>query len=159
MLDEFIPQGISSRVVVMKDDSSERQDYGANLVENNEENNLHHAIGSASINKSGLLSRCIYTYVNESKQNRYLKLISGFHNLSDNNAMKNYNDEPKPVIGYNLHKDGKPLNNWDNPDIFTIAFFALFSYRDGGHITPRFTKVSLHAWLKWVLSHHSRHFA
>ncbi len=159
MPDEFISKGISSRVVVMEDNSSERKDYKANLVENNEENDLHHAIRSADINGSGILSGCIYTDVNESRQNPYLKLISVIHNLSNDNAAKDHNDEPRPVISYNLHDDGKPLNNWDNSDFFPIAFPALFPYRDGGHIAPRSTKVFLHAWAKWALSHHSRCFA
>lgn len=89
----------------------EREGYGANLAENNEENDLHHAIGSAGINESGILSGCIYTDVNESRQNPYLKLISAIHNLSDDNAAEDHNDEPRPVISYNLHGDGKPLND------------------------------------------------
>ncbi len=51
----------------MKNDSSEHKGYGANLIENNEENDLHHAIGSADINKSEILSGGIYTDVNESR--------------------------------------------------------------------------------------------
>ncbi len=67
MPNEFISGGISSRVIVMKNDSSERKGFEANLAENNEENNLHHVIGSAGINESGILSGCIYTDVNESR--------------------------------------------------------------------------------------------
>lgn len=49
--DEFFPKGISSRFVIMENDSSKHKSYRANLVDNNEENNLHHAIGSVSINE------------------------------------------------------------------------------------------------------------
>ncbi len=38
MPDEFILEGILSRVVIMEDDSSKHKGYGANLAENNEEN-------------------------------------------------------------------------------------------------------------------------
>ncbi len=134
MSNEFIPEGISSRVVIMKDDSSEYKGYGTNLVENNEKNKIYHAIGSTSINESRILSSCIYTDVNESRKNPYLKLISAIHNLSNNNIMEDHNNKPKLVISYNLHDDGKPLNDWDNPDFFLIAFFALFFYGDDGHI-------------------------
>ncbi len=145
MPDKFIPEGISSRVILMENDSSEREGYGANLVENNKENNLHHVIGSVDINESGILSVCIYTDVNESRQNSYLKWISAIHNLSNNNGAKDHNNKTRPVISYNIHGDGKPLKDWDNPDFFPIAFLALFSYGDGGHIAPRSTKVSLYA--------------
>ena len=103
MPNEFIPEGISSRVIVMKNDSSEREGYGANLAENNEENDLHHAIGSAGIHESGILNGCIYIDVNKSKQNPYLKLISTIHNLSNDNGAKDYNNETRPVISYNFH--------------------------------------------------------
>ncbi len=88
-----------------------------------------------------------------------MKLISTIHNLSHDNGAEDHNDKTRPVISYNFHGDGKPLNDWDNPDFFPIAFPALFLYKDGGHIAPRSAKVSLHVWAKWALSHHSRRFA
>ncbi len=95
----------------MENDSSEREGYGANLAENNEENDLHHAIGSASINELGILNGCIYTDINESRQNLYLKLISAIFNLSNDNDAEDHNNKTRPVISYNLHGDGKPLND------------------------------------------------
>lgn len=65
MLDEYIPKGILSRVVIIENNSSKRKDYGTDLMENNDENNLHHVIRATSINKSGVLSVCVYTYVNK----------------------------------------------------------------------------------------------
>lgn len=53
----------------MKNDSSKHKGYKADLVENKDENNLHSAIGAVDINKLGILSSCIYTNVNESRQN------------------------------------------------------------------------------------------
>lgn len=49
MLDKFIPEGISSRVVMINQDHSERKGYGANLTTNNDENDLHHAVGNAGL--------------------------------------------------------------------------------------------------------------
>ncbi len=95
----------------MEDNSSEREGYGANLAENNEENNLHHAIGSAGINESGILSGCIYTDVNESRQNLYLKLIFAIHNLSNDNGAEDHKNKTRPIISCNLYGDGKPLND------------------------------------------------
>ncbi len=134
MLNEFIPEGILSRVIVMENDSSEHEGYGRNLAENNEKNNLYHAIGSVGINESGIFSGDIYTDVNESRQNPYLKLISAIHNLSNDNDAEDHNDKTRPVINCNLHGDGKPFNDWDNLDFIPIAFPALFPHGDGGHI-------------------------
>lgn len=88
MPDQFIPDGIVSRIVNIDQDHSKREGYGANLETNNDLNNLHHAIGSAGINDSGILSGCIYTDVNESRQNPYLRLISATRGACLNNISK-----------------------------------------------------------------------
>ncbi len=67
MPNKFILEGILSRVIIMENNSSERKGYGANLVENNKENNLHYAIRSIGINELGILSGCIYTDINKSR--------------------------------------------------------------------------------------------
>lgn len=64
---EFIPESISSRVIIIENNSFECKDYMANLVENNEENNLYHVIEYIGINEFGILSVCIYTNVNKSR--------------------------------------------------------------------------------------------
>lgn len=76
MSDEFIPKSISSKVVVIKNDNPKCKSYETNLAEKNDKNNSYHIIRSVVINKAGILSGYIYTDVNESKQNIYLKLIS-----------------------------------------------------------------------------------
>ena len=111
MPNEFIFESIALRVIFMKKNSSEYKGNGANLVENNEENDLHHIIGSTNINESEILSSCIYIDVNKSRQNLYLKLIFAIHNLFNNNGAKDYNNKMRPVISYNLHDDKKPLND------------------------------------------------
>ena len=159
MPDEYIFEGILLKDVVIENDSSKRKGYRADIVENNDENNLHHAIGALSINELGILSSYIYININKSKQNQYLKLISAIYNLSDNNVVENHNNNPRLVISYNSYNDGKPLNDWNNHNFFPIAFLTLFLYEDGSHIALQSIKVSLYAWAKWALSHHSKHFA
>ena len=51
MSDEYILEGISSRVLLMENESSERKGYGADLVENNDKNDLHHDIWVVDINE------------------------------------------------------------------------------------------------------------
>ncbi len=71
MPNEFISKGISSRVIVMENDSSKCKGYEVNIADNNKKNSLHHTIGSIDINKLGILSSYIYMDVNESRQNLY----------------------------------------------------------------------------------------
>lgn len=65
MLDEFIFESISSRIIVIENNNSEHKGYRADLIKNNDENNLHYIIGATNINKSEILSGYIYTNVNK----------------------------------------------------------------------------------------------
>ncbi len=67
MLNEFIPTGISLRVIIMENDSSKRKVYEANLAKNNEKNKLYHVIEITDINELEILSGCIYTDIDESR--------------------------------------------------------------------------------------------
>lgn len=127
MLDKFILKSTSLRIVIMENNSSKQKGYEVDLVENNDENNLYHAIGAISINKLTILSSCIYININKSNQYPYLKLISAIYNLSDDNFAENHNNNPRLIISYNLCNDGKFLNNWDNPNFFPIVFLTLIS--------------------------------
>ena len=120
----------------MENDISEQERYSDSLTENNDENDLYHVIDSVGNNDSGILNSCIYIDVNESKQNLYLKLISPIHNFSNENNRTNKEDKTPPIIIYNDHSYSKPLNNWDNPNLFPFVFPTLFFYRDDGHIAP-----------------------
>ena len=66
ILNEYIPEGILSRVIIMENNSFQRKSYRANLVENNYKNYLHCAIKAAGIR---ILSNCFYIDINKSKQN------------------------------------------------------------------------------------------
>ncbi len=71
MLDEFILEGISSKVASMNQDFEEYERYAADLNTSNYENNLYHTFESVGIENVGFSSGCIYTYVNEIRQNLY----------------------------------------------------------------------------------------
>ena len=134
MPDEFISKSILLKVVVMENNNSKYKDYRANLVENNDKNNLYYIIESAGINKLRILSSCVYTDVNKFKQNPYFKLISTIYNYFYDNTMEDHYNNLRPIISYNLHNDRKFLNDWDDSNFFSIAFPALFFYKNGGYI-------------------------
>lgn len=76
-------------------------------------------------------------------------MISTIHNFSnnnttENNCIKNNNVDLPLIITYNLYGNRKPLNNWDNPNLFLITFFAFFLNRDGGYIRPQSIKITLY---------------
>ncbi len=164
MSDEFIPKGISSRVVSMNQDSKEREGYVANLNTSNDENDLHHALETTKMENTGLSSDFIYTDINEARQNPYLKLISTINNLQTTpsiieNSNLVDNDASQPMLTFNLKGNRIALNDWDNANFFFLAFPTLFPHGDGGYWTPRLQIVSLQAYAKWALSHHSKRFA
>lgn len=111
IFEELSPKSILIRVIVIKNDNSKYKSYGANLRENNEENNLYHPIKSTIINELGIFSSCIYIDINEPQKNRYLKLISAIHKLLDDNSIKYHNNETRLILNYNFHDDGKFLND------------------------------------------------
>lgn len=99
------------RIVVIENNSFKRKGYETDLVENSHENDLDYAIRAIGINELGILSDCIYTDVNKSRQNLYLKLIFAIQNLSDDNVAEDHNNYLGPLISYNFYNDKKPLND------------------------------------------------
>jgi hypothetical protein len=60
-------------------------------------------------------------------------------------------------ISYGIRSDRSVLSNvWEDPLYFTSAFPTLFPTGTGGHLDERAVKVSLEAFGKWALKHHSR---
>ena len=60
-------------------------------------------------------------------------------------------------IRYGIRSDRSVLSNvWEDPLYFTSAFPTLFPTGAGGHLDARAQKVSLEAFAKWALKHHSR---
>lgn len=151
MSDQFISNKNISRIDIIDQDHSKREKYRANLKINNDENKIYHAIKSASINDSGIFSSCIYTNIKESRQNSYLKLIFIIYNLFANyltyeNATQIFQNTTRLVIIYNLSGNKIVLNDWDNLDFFSVAFFTFFPYSNGGHIATRSIKIYLPTW-------------
>lgn len=60
MLYKFISKDILLRVIIIKNDSFECKAYNANLVINNDKNNLYHTIRSININELRIWSGYIY---------------------------------------------------------------------------------------------------
>ena len=148
--DEFIPAGISSRVLLFDPVQEERGGYAADLHTDNFENELHHAVDSGGLNDTGFLSGCLYTDANDTRTHPTMKLVSAVTNYKNKAALNEHMD--LPVLTYINNGRSTPLNDWNNPNYFTAAFPTLFPFGIGGHLAtkdcPRKTKVSLEAWAK-----------
>lgn len=65
--DEFILEKISSRVILMNQDSEKCERYTANLNISNNENDLHYMLETSKIENIDFLNGCIYTDINEAR--------------------------------------------------------------------------------------------
>ncbi|KAN0076457.1 hypothetical protein V8E54_006599 [Elaphomyces granulatus] len=61
-------------------------------------------------------------------------------------------------IQYGFRKETALSSVWSDPLYFTTAFPSLFPIGSGGHLDKRPIKVSLEAFAKWALNHHSRRY-
>lgn len=158
--EEFVPVGISSRVLKYDPSHEEREGYAANFDSDNYENKLHHALGTGGLNDSGILSGCLYTDVYDTQENPTMKLVLAVTNHKRTAASEDTSEIP--ILTYENNGRPVPLNDWENPDYFTSAFPTLFPFVIGCHLTkkddPRKSQVSLQAWGKWALLHHSRRY-
>ena len=64
--------------------------------------------------------------------------------------------ETSNYIRYDFTKSTTLSNSWEDPQYLTTSFPTLFPTGLGGHLDERSVKVSLEAFGKWALSHHSR---
>ncbi len=156
--DEFIPTSIKSCVLLYDPDSDERERYSADLNADNHENELHHSMSDAWLNDSGLLSGCLYTDIDDARDHFIMKLVSTVANYKQGAASTENLD--LPILTYKNKGRLIPLNDWENPNNFTMVFPSLFPLGIEGHLAAynikKRTKVSLEVWGKWALFHHSR---
>ena len=161
--DEFVPRSVEDNIVLSPSDHSEHQGYTHDLSEDNLENDMHAAISDSwdsgckdgsNESQSQLVSGCVFSDIDGTRHHPVLKLISAVHNLG--RSTNDDAEETEPLIVYS--SDGRPscLNDWEDEHYFTGAFPTLFPFGDGGHLTKRKTAISLKAWAKWAMEHHSR---
>ena len=78
--DEFVPAGIADRVLQCGSDFAEREGYTMNLESDNYENDLHHAVEDAGLDDSGILSGCLYTDADDTREHPTMKLVAAMTN-------------------------------------------------------------------------------
>ena len=183
---EFIPEQISANISYIDvSDHTEREGYVANLETGNFENDLQATSDeTCPDNDITLSSGSLCTDINNERINCDLYLLNTLtsvitksHENSDNigsdlhSDMEDINDvsdeedinieqqhpgETSNYIRYDFKNSTTLSNSWEDPQYFATSFPTLFPTGLGGHLDERSVKVSLEAFGKWALSHHSR---
>lgn len=102
------------------------------LRNNNFENNLDTIITETKIEVDQLYSRYVYGDIDNGTQNATLKLLSTIDNMKSKTTPTK--DNAVSVIIFYSQGHLIPLNNWENPFYFLIAFLTLFFFGNDGHL-------------------------
>lgn len=150
--------GIIDRVLQCQFNHTEREGYAALLEPQNLENNLHSTVDDTQLQNNGILSGCLYTDTDNTRQHPTTKLVSAIAN--HHQLLSQIPRSSLPTLTYQTRGHLMPLNDWDDSTFFTVAFSMLFPFGIGGHIPTaeqkRAVPISLQNWASWTLSHHSR---
>ena len=128
---EFVSSELVDRIVQCESDSTEKDEYAANLINDNHENDFHHAISEVDFDQFKLLSSCVYTDVNDIRNKFIMKLINVVTNHKKNLRFKN--DLNTSILTYQNHDRSTSLNDWKNSHYFTTTFSTLFLYDTDDH--------------------------
>jgi uncharacterized protein DUF6570 len=169
--DSFIPRDLEESIVHSESDHEEREGYAADLRAGIHENDFQEALDDQPA--APISTGCVYSDVESSRQHPTLQLVSAILNLerdrfernpppdsSGGNPVPHY-IEDVPVIRYVSTGRSMLMNDWQDPEFFTGSFPTLFPLGSGGHLPEpqeRSVPVSLKAWAKWALTHHSRRY-
>jgi len=161
--ESFIPPVLQESVINLPEDrdSDERGTYAGDM-DGFSENDLHHALDDMA--DGTIASGAVYSDVEGQRQNPELKMIMALMEMIDKPG-EGISDtrvqEPAEIPVITWVGDGHPvlMNDYEDAEYFTGAFPTLFPYGRGGHLpqsNERSIPVSLEAWAKWILNHHSR---
>ncbi len=161
--ENFIPPVLQEAVINLPEDrdSHERGTYAGDM-EGFSENDLQNALDDMA--DGTIASGAVYSDVEGQRQSPELKMIMALMEMIDKPG-EGISDadvqEPVKIPAISWVGDGRRvlMNDYEDAEYFTGAFPTLFPYGRGGHLpesNERSTPVSLEAWAKWLLNHHSR---
>lgn len=151
--DQFIPSGITDNMVQCDPDHYKRVSYAIDLCDGNYENDLDAAIADTGIKGDHIHSGCVYSDIDDGRQNPTLRLLSAIGNIKATTLA--LDTSTTKIVTYRNKGRLIPLNDWEDPHYFTDAFPCLFPFGSGGHLKQRKRPMSLEAWAKWTLQHNS----
>ncbi len=151
--DKFIPSGIMDNIVHCNTDQHEREGYVTDLKDSNFENDCDAIIAGTSIEGDHINSGCVYSDIDNQRQNLTLRLLSAVANIQA--TVFTTDQLTSTTILYRSSGQLILLNDWEDPYYFTSVFLYLFPFGNRGHLEQRKGPMSLEAWAKWTLYHHS----
>jgi hypothetical protein len=154
--ESFIPSVLQEAVVHVPDDkdSDERGTYSGDM-EGLSENDLHNALDDLA--DGAIASGAVYSDVEGQRHIPELKMVMALMEMVDRPQEGEQADQI-PVIKW-VGNRRVLMNDYEDSEYFTGAFPTLFPYGTGGHMPPSSEQgiaVSLEAWGKWLMTHHSR---
>lgn len=166
--DRFVPPILENTIAPVSEDpdSGERGTYSADM-DGLAENDLHDALDDMADNT--IASGAVYSDVEGERLNPELKMVLTLSDMlmdsdrrsSDGVTSSEVGGEGTPVISWAGNGRLPLINDYEDSEFFTGAFPTLFPYGKGGHICgpdQRSIPISLEAWGKWLLGHHSRRY-
>lgn len=96
----------------------------------NFENDLHYALSNVGISDSSLLSSCLYTNSDNTRELSTIKLVSA---ITNHKKKSNHEDANTSIFVYENNANVVSLNDWENLEYFTPLFPSLFPYGIRGY--------------------------
>src|SRR5947209_8763738 len=167
---DFIPPEIVDNITCLANsDHHEREGYTVSLQNGNYEHDLQAAQGENFLpdESDPLITGSVCTDINGERTDPGVRMIDALLGLVTSNASQEdetAEEEPQhrrrdePMISYAIRGQATLMSSWEDPHYFTGAFPTLFPTGLGGHKERRPLAVSLEAFAKWTLSHHSRRY-
>jgi hypothetical protein len=175
--DDFIPPEIADNITCLTDsDHHEREGYTVSLEGGNYENDLHAAqdgVSCANVDDHDpFVTGSIYTDINGERIDANVRMIDTLLGLVSSSSSQGdkvteaiedtlgdqHRDKNAPRIAYAIRGHATLMSSWEDPNYFIGAFPTLFPSGLGGHLDKRLISVSLKAFTKWALNHHSRRY-
>ena len=160
--ESFIPPVLQEAVLNIPEgrDCDERGTYAGDM-EGFSENDLHNALDDMA--DGTIASGAVYSDVEGQRLNPELKMVTALMEMIRERECTTDADAREavqvPVITWVADGPRVLMNDYEDPQYFTGAFPTLFPYGTGGHLSAsdeRSIAMSLEAWAKWLLNHHSR---
>ena len=157
----FVPEVLIQNAIITEDnwELDQREGYITSLEGGSYENDfdaLHKEVAPGTVIGGSFLSD--EEGQNQNKQMAFIAKLTELVKRQEDEA-----ETRQPHIEFSSthpESDMVPKSAYHDSDYFTASFPTLFPYGTGGHKDSRRTEdVSLEAWAKWTLKHHSRRFA
>ena len=157
----FVPEVLVETAIITEDNwqLDQREGYITSLEGGSYENDfdaLHEEVDPGTVIGGSFLSD--EEGQNQNQQMAFIaKLTELVGEQEDEESMR---DPHIQFSSTHPESDMIPKSSYQDSDFFTASFPTLFPRGTGGHKDSRRTEdVSLQAWAKWTLKHHSRRFA